>query len=400
MQANPENLCVISSDYVPNLLSNLVFEYKFSELQSTKTVLSEMRTFLKDMNDVWKEATADGANYDLFMFKFLYITGAYSRKADESIAKLDLISAKSDDPRVKAVANSIENNDYDTAMKAYNTLGNEGLLFTIVEIVYNKVPNSYSQSIKKLIDFTTVLLKKRKIKPTATICLAIFKEMIKSKNIFTYDMMNFAEFISLKFKELNREYYHIADYKTLKEQFIYIESSLPKQVQDIVFGHNFHPTESFYIKNVRWKEHIFVDEFFYDNNRDRRIAYSWEVEVSLDKKKWKFQFDEDRMGYYIISHDYDEYLYATDNSLLYNVSNRPIFTRRGTGSILKSVWLLEPVADTYFYIRNKFYDEYIYVPEDRTFANVNAKRRVFSYTSKGNKVVPQENAGLWMIERA
>lgn len=400
VKANQENLCVISSDFVPNLLSNLVFEYKFSELQSTKTVLAEMKSFLVQMVDLWKVATSDGNDYDLFMYKFLYITEEYSKKADAAIAKLDLLSAKGDDPRVKAVADAIENNDYYTAMSAYNTLGNEGLLFTIVEVIYNKNPNSYSASIKKLIDFTAVLLKKRKMKPTATICLAIFKEMIKSKNIFTHDMMNFAEFISLKYQELNREYYHLADYQKLKEQFIYIESSLPRQVQDIVFGHNFHPTEYFYIKNIRWKEHLFVGDFFYDNAKDRRIAYTWEVDVSLDKKKWKFQFDENRMGYFIISHDYDEYLYATDNSVLYNVSNRPIFTRKGTGSITKSVWLFEPVGDKYFFIRNKFYDEYIYVPEDRTFANTYAKRRVFSYTSKGNKAVPQENAGLWIIERA
>lgn len=400
IKANANSLCIVSSDYVPNLLSNLVFEYKFTELQSTKIVLTEMKKFLDEMNELWTEATDYNSNYDLFMYRFFYITEEFSRKATKAIETLGLIGAQTNDTRVITVAEYINRNEYDQAMKAYNTLGNEGLLFAIVEMMYNAFPNYYTPSITKLIKFTEVLLKKRKIKPVVTICLAIFKEMIKSKNIFTSDMMYFAEFIGIKYTDLNREYYHVADYEMLKEQLDYIKKSLPQIIQDTVFGHSFHPTEHFYLKNIRWGEHLFVADFFHGNSQDRRIAYSWEVEVGLDKKKWKLKFDMERMGYFIISHDYDEYLYAPDDSVLYNSTNRPIFTRKGYGSIQRSVWLLEPITNQHFLIKNQFFNEYIYVPEDRTFADEYSKRRVFSYTMKNDYLVPQSNAALWMIERA
>lgn len=408
VKSNSNSLCVISSDYVPNILSNLVYEYKFTELNSTKTVLSEMKNLIQEMRELWHEAIDYGNNYDLFLFKFFYITEEYKRKADQAVSKIDLISVRNDDIRLATVVNFIKKDDYQNAANAYKTLGNEGLLFTIVQLVYTADPRyhieydvTYTLSITKLIKFSSVLLESKMIKSVATLSLALCREMINSKNIFKFDMMYFAEFVVKITKILNTEYFHIADYEMLREQFIYIEKSLPGIIQNAVFGYNnYNQTEYFYIKNEHWKEHIFVDEFFHDNRKDRRIAYSWETGIKDSKKKWKIQFDMKRVGYIITSHDYNEYLYAADKDLLYNVTIRPIFTRKQLDSIEKGVWLIEPMENNkYFLIRNKFYDEYIYVPEDETFASVYAKRRVFSYLFEIEYFVPFHAPGIWTFER-
>lgn len=408
VKANSNSLCVISSDYVPNILSNLVYEYKFTELNSTKDVLSQMKDFIDEMRQLWHEAIDYESNYDSYMFNFFYITEEYKRMTNQAISKIDLISVRSDDIRLKTVVDFIKREDYQNAVSAYKTLGNEGLLFTIVQLVYTADPRyhieydiTYTLSITKLIKFSTVLLESKMIKSITTLSLALCREMINSKNIFTFDMMYFAEFVVKISKLLNTEYFHIADYEMLREQLIYIEKSLPGIIQNAVFGYNnYNQTEYFYIRNEHWKEHIFVDEFFHDNCKDRRIAYSWETGIMDSKKKWKIQFDMKRVGYVITSHDYDEYLYATDKDNLYNVTIRPIFTRKELDLIEKGIWLIEPMENNkYFLIRNKFYDEYIYVPEDEIFVGVHSKRRVFSYLFEAEYFVPFHAPGIWTFER-
>lgn len=94
-------------------------------------------------------------------------------------------------------------------------------------------------------------------------------------------------------------------------------------------------------------------------------------------------------------------MYSTDNTLLYNVTNRFTFTRKemGSKSFAKAFWIIEPINQEEFYIKNQYYDEYIYVPEQRTFYETYDMRRVFSYTKKGDPEVPDRDSQKWILEK-
>ena len=126
-----------------------------------------------------------------------------------------------------------------------------------------------------------------------------------------------------------------------------------------------------YIKSVKYGEYLLAgsDKTSYDGSRRR--VFAWRRKPS-EPGDWNGQGDWllERLhdgGYTMKSTFFNEFLYAAASSYAIDGQRRSVFTWKTVGPVDqwldgrdKGVWLLEPIGDNTFRIRNKSYGEYLY----------------------------------------
>lgn len=393
------NLCNISSDYLTNILDGIINEFKFKKNNHYKTNLYKMEETLKKVEILFGDAVKL-EDFDSAILRLGHGTTLLKMKLKEALLTLDELGIEKDDSRIVSIVSLIKSEQFKEAFKSYKQMGNDGLLFTIVKETY--FTTKHDEAVMKLIRFTNHLLMEDRIHAAVYVVIDLYHELIDSGNTFSFNMMYFAEFIARVMLVLNKDFKSNWEYQVLKGKLYYIELSVPRVVRTIVFYNMYHPEDWWCIKNKKWNEYLFIGELFHGNVENRRIVYTRnenELGNDFSSIRWKLNFDMEKVGYSLVNEKYSEYVYSTDNSLLYDSSNRFTFTRKemASKSYEKAHWIIEPVSNEYFYIKNRYYDEYIYVPEQKTFLETYHVRRVFSYTTK--KTVPNTDEQRWRMEK-
>lgn len=394
------NLCNVSSDYLTNIFEGIINEFKFQDIDVYKDNLRDMEKKLAKLEHDFGNAVKL-TDFDSGILRLGHSTTTIRMKIDESLSKLEVLGIEKNDNRIQSVVRLIKSDQFTEAFKSYKQMGNDGLLFTIVHETY--YTSRYTEAVSKLVNFTQHLLMEDRIQAVVFIAVELYHELINSGNVFSFDMMYFSEFIARALIVLMKDFRGNWDYQALRVKLVYIELSVPRVVSRVVFENVYHPRDWWCIRNKKWNEYLFLGNFEHGNVRGRRIAYTKnidELENDLKSIRWKIHFNMQKVGYSLINQKYLEYLYSTDDSLLYNRTNRFTFSRKemGSKSFAKAFWIIEPINHEDFYIKNTFYDEYIYVPEQVTFHGAYNMRRVFSYTKKVPEV-PEQDSQKWYLEK-
>lgn len=395
------NLCNISSDYLSNIFEGIINEFKFQDIDIYKDNLKVMEEKLDNLEKQFG-AAVKLTDFDMAILKLGHSTTVLKKKLNSSLVSLEVLGVEKNDSRILSVVSLIKSGEYKEAFKSYKQMGNDGLLFTIVHETY--YTSKYTEAVTKLVTFTQHLLLEDRIQAVVFIIVELYHELINSGNVFSFDMMYFAEFVARVIHILMKDFQGNWDYQVLKGKLFYIELSVPRVVSKVVFEAMYHPRDWWCVRNKKWNEFLFIGEFQHGNNPHRRIVYTRDVnnmQNDLRSIRWKIHFNMAKVGYSLVNQKYLEFMYSTDNTLLYNVTNRFTFTRKemGSKSFAKAFWIIEPINQEEFYIKNQYYDEYIYVPEQRTFYETYDMRRVFSYTKKGDPEVPDRDSQKWILEK-
>lgn len=334
--------------------------------------------------------------YDKYIPQIGYLTQSIRVEMNKTLKSIEFMTADETNPRLINIAELIKHQYFKQAADELYKLESESMVYKTVEIAYHGERTNHA--IRKIMNFTYFLLETRNISRIITLETGFFKELTSdSSNFYSYDMVLFAELIRHTIETLDSKFSHRDDYDDLVMKLGYIKISFPNVIQKLVFEHFSNPNPKWCIANGLWNESIFVDNFFFNNERHKRIVYTWNEGISQANKQWTLKFNRRKEAYEIKSYKFDEYMYSSENNVALDIDNRFIFTQRGSEVPLKGLWAIMPIDNTYFAIRNVFDNEYIYSREDLEFVEDYTKRRVFAWRVQGQFNTGKYGSQFWTL---
>lgn len=378
--------CSISAEFTSALLTGLINEYKYDDIQIVYEYMNDIYSNLDKMDEDLKKSLRGTYNTEVKHFGFS--TVSIRQLMNSTLNMIYLMNARPNEFNIKKIADLIINDQFVEATKLIERLDKEILIYPIIEMVYKS--QRQLVSVEKLINFTYhYMLTTKSISKVVAMEIMLFKEMtFDPDNLFTYDMIVFAELIRDTSNRLTTFYKHATNQEILKKKLKFIKMSLPLIIQNLVFYRG--PT---CIENEHYNEYIFTSDYMYNNEMDKRIVYTWDQGIYAVQKQWNFIFDREKFGYKIRNKDNNEYMYSPPNNVVFDVNSRFTFTKSSLTDT--SYWSFTPIDNNHFAIRNINNNEYIYVVEDTTFAGVYARRRVFSRRVQGDLNVGELGSQLW-----
>lgn len=384
----PKFKCSISAEFTTALLTGLINEYKYDDIQIVYEYMDEIYTNLDKLDEDLKKSLR--GKYDIEVKHFGFSTVSIRQLMNSTLKMVYLMNARPTDFNIKKIADLITNDQFGEATKLIERLDREILIYPIIEIVYKS--ERQMVSVEKLINFTYHYMSSTKsISKVVAMEIMMFREMtLDPDNLFTYDMIVYAELLRETISKVTTYHKHDPNQDILNKKLKFIRKSLPRMIQNLVFYKG-----EICIENEHWKEFLFISDHMYNNEKDKRIVYTWEDGISKNQKQWLIAFDRKKFGYTIKHKNLNEYLYSPPNNVVYDVDRRFTFTKSSLSDT--SYWSFTPIDNNHFAIRNIKNNEYIYVVEDSTFSSVYQKRRVFSRRVQGDLNAGELGSQIWKI---
>lgn len=384
--------CKISGEFSSALLIGLINEYKYNDILAVYQYMDEIYKSLDKLDDDLRRALRSNYNSEVKFFGFSTVN--IRQLMDKTLNMVYLMNAKPSDFNVQKIADLITQDNFNSATQLIERLDTEILIYPIVELVFRE--ERQALSIEKLINFTYYYLSNtRSISKVVAMELTMFKEMSQDPdNLFSYDMMVFAELLRETILKLTTFYKHATNQQVLLEKLKFLRVSLPRQIQNIVFFKK--PLLCF--ENYRWNEFLFIDDDFLNGERDKRIVYTWERGLYSRQKLFLIEFDRFKFGYTIKNTNMSEYLYSPSNNVVFDVDNRYTLSKSQLDDY--SYWSFTPINNNLMAIRNIRNNEYIYSPEDTQNVAAHDKRRVFARRIQGDLNVEEIGSQVWWISPA
>lgn len=143
------------------------------------------------------------------------------------------------------------------------------------------------------------------------------------------------------------------------------------------------------ITNRNWNQSLYSGDV--DNDVGRRQFFTW-IPGGFDSRcDWKIEtlFTDSGLKFKLKSLDYDEYFYAANDNLKYDKNRRNVYSKIAVCDCNHYHWEIQPVPGCggYVTIKRTKYDEYLYAAQDNVIYDID-RRRVFTwkYTSKDEAV--------------
>lgn len=389
------DVCDISSDFIHSLFVGLINNYKYEEVATTSELIKKVYENIDDFDKKFTEALDN--DYDDYVLEFGFYTTEIENGMLKALNKTDEMNADMDHKVVREISFSIKAERYDEAVTQMGSLENEILIYKIVESAYKSERQVHA--FNKLLKFSYKLLNSRNMSLVIAVEVSLFKELTEDpNNLYTRQMISFAELVRETIETYYEYYRDTSEYNEMNNRLNYIQVSFPENIQRLVFLKGFEFSSFMCFRNVYWKERMFVGDFQYGNDHNRRILYISDEGVDLPNQQWNIYYNSTKQGYIIRSALYDEYLHNAEDAILLDNDNRFVFTKPKQTDPLKGYWALIPIDVNYFAIKNVYDDEFIYAVKDETFVKEYHKRRVFSWRVKGDFKSPQYKSELWTLE--
>lgn len=384
----PKFKCSISAEFTSALLTGLINEYKYDDIQIVYEYMNEIYSNLDKMDEDLKKSLRGKYNTEVKHFGFS--TVSIRQLMNSTLNMVFLMNARPNEFDIKKIVNLIIDDKFVEATKLIERMDKEILIYPIVEMVYKS--QRQLVSVEKLIKFTYHFMSTTKsISKVVAMEIMLFKEMtFDPDNLFTYDMIVFAELLRETMNKLTTFYKHSANQEILLKRLKFIKMSLPRMIQNLVFYKG-----PICIENEHYKEYMFTSDYMFNNEKDKRIVYTWDSGINARNKQWHFSFDREKFGYKIKNKDNNEFMYSAPNNIVFDVDNRFTFTKSSLSDT--SYWSFTPIDNNHFAIRNINNNEYIYVIEDVSFAEVYFRRRVFSRRIQGDLNAGELGSQLWFF---
>lgn len=390
-----DDICDISSDFIPSLYTGLINYYKYEEVDQANALIKNVYENIEKFAKLYLEALH--GDYDSLVFGLGYFTVEISDDLRNILNKLDEMNADSSYKLVQEIASLITTEKFNEASNAIFKLENEILIYKIVEHAYKFERQNHAML--KLLKFGYHLLETRNMTVAIALEVSLFRELSADpNNLYTRSMVSLAELVRETMEKYYEVYRDTPNYKEWNKRLHFIQLSVPEIVQKLVFLKGFKFPSYICIKNLYWKERMFVGDFHYDNDQNRRILYTTNETIDLPNQQWNMYYNSTKFGYLIRNVLYDEFLHNAEDAILYDDENRFIFTKSKETDPKKGYWAFIPVDVNYFAIKNVVDDEFMYAIVDVTFKEVYHKRRVFSFKVKGDFKSRQYNSQLWSLE--
>lgn len=410
--AVPAHICNITSDFVPNLFTGLINEFKFKEINIAHEMIDRVMEDIVKLDEEFEEAVHMGYDfpyhqdillgysthkeYDMHIPRLAYLTHSIRVEMNKTLKAIEFMTTDETSERLITIADLIKRKYFKQAADEIYQLESDSMIYTTIEIVYSGERTSHA--IRKIMNFAYHLLESRNIGKIITIELAFFRELtIDSNAFYTYDMVLFAELIRFTIETLERNFAHRNDYEDLVLKLTYIRISFPNMIQKLVFEKFANENPKWCIRNGLWNESIFVDNFWYSNDRNKRIVYTWNEGIAQSVKQWILTFNHKKEAYEIKNYLYEEYMYSSENNNAYDINNRFLFTMKSEEVPRKGYWAIVPIDNNYFAIRNVNDNEYIYSREDLDFVADYSKRRVFGWRIQGQFNTGSYGSQFWTL---
>lgn len=411
-RALPPHICNITSDFVPNLFTGLINEYKFNELNMAHEMIDRVMENIVLLDEQFDEAVHLGyespyqedkmmdydthSEYDMHIPMIGYLTHSIRIEMNKTLQAIGFMTADETSERLKHIAELIKRQYFKQAADDIYNLESESMIYKTIEIAFHG--ERANHAIRKIMNFTYYLLETRNISRIVTIEIAFFRELTTDSNSFyTYDMVLFAELVRYTTEKLHNKYSHRNDYEDLVLKLGYMQITFPNIIHKLVFEKFSNPSPKWCISNGLWNESIFVDNFWYNDDRYKRLVYTWNEGISQANKQWSVKFNHEKEAYEIKSFLYDEYMFSSENNDVWDKDNRFVFTKSSAEVPLKGFWAIIPIDNNYFAIRNVFDNEYIYSREDLAFVEDYTKRRVFGWRVQGQFNTGSYGSQFWTL---
>lgn len=380
--------CKISGEFSSALLIGLINEYKYEDIKAVYHYMDEIYRTLEKLDDDLKRALRSDYNSGVKFFG--YSTVNIRQLMSKTLNMVYLMNARPSDFNIRRIANLITQDNFNKATELIEQLDTEILIYPIVELVYSE--ERQALSIEKLINFTYHYMSNtRSISKVVAIELTMFKEMaLDADNLFSYDMIVFAELLRETILKLTTFYKHAPYQQELLQKLKFLRVSLSRMIANLVFF-----KKALCIENYRWKEFLFIGDEFLKGEKDKRIVFTWERGLYTRQKQFRIEFDRFKFGYKIKNVDNGEYLYSPSNNVVFDVDNRYTLSKSQLDD--NSYWSFTPINNDYMAIRNIRNNEYIYSPEDVAYVADQDKRRVFSRRVQGDLKVEKIGSQIWLI---
>lgn len=137
------------------------------------------------------------------------------------------------------------------------------------------------------------------------------------------------------------------------EGFSRLTDLLPLSVLTLIWNSEIHLLNKYHMN-----EYLYP---VYDNeaDSDRRKVFTWLPGGRDVVGNWRFTTENDGKSFFIKNVEFDEYLYAGDDTLAEDASRRNVFTWRNETSD-EHEWIVEIVGDDEIMLKSKDRNEYFY----------------------------------------
>lgn len=363
------NFCAIGADFQRELVYSLVYEYKYAYFVKIARLykhglelMNAMETQIKGMRN--KIFTGKNRQDHWLYFKANTIElHANFRKINQ---ELDEMTNNVEDGTSKEIAILIDKGKYLQAADQLVDSGNDGLIYSILHLLYLIQDRNENLFLDKLFKFNQHLLDKSYHIRASTVYLCAFSVLVGDGKMFTHSIVRLAQYSQMTFKYENIASRDLQKYDLLKlrKRYSYIRTGSPTGIQILIWSANMKKC----LINKRLDEILFMDpseEMIYTKNHTDFNSY---------KYKWTFQYNTDDHTHRIIKDD-KYYIHISPeliNGQLKIVAGR-IYDRDHDN------WKMIPIGDNEFNIVNSETNEKIISGPDFTFSRQYLRRRIFAY---------------------
>lgn len=378
--------CNFSSSFQKYFYTGLISEYKSNELKKTHELIELINNNINDLVNEFNGAV-DGS-YNNRIIQIGYFTTSIEIYFDRTIKRINY-DVDSDDADVRNIVSLIRQNNYKKVAEEMKKVNDEIMVYKIIEESYKAelTKNPY-----KLLRMLSSILQNGLITDAVAILLGILKEFTKNpENMYTIEMLYTGELIFETTYRFKKYYQYHYGYDDLDTKIRLLRVSLPKNVEQVTFG----KFMKFCITNKRFGESMFLDGAHYNDEKNKRLVYTWNDGVPIESKLFNFIYNSTNEGYIIENNLFEENLY-TGTTQFYDRNSRYVFSQWHLNETKSQFWELTPYDKKYFLIRNLHDLDYLFSHQDNDFADEFRKRRVFTWKGRLNDL--PEDSYLWAFE--
>lgn len=164
-----------------------------------------------------------------------------------------------------------------------------------------------------------------------------------------------------------------------------IKNELPLIVRAIIWN------EVVFIKNTNYNEYLYATDDSTVGDKDRRCVFTWDRKRII-KGRWRFE-TPDGVEFYIKDVYHNEYMYAATGGMSYDSDRRSVYTWKDGIRDYDAIWHILPISSETIELKNTVYNEWMFA-SGFSYDGEGDRRYVFTWRPKN-----REEKGVWKIEQ-
>lgn len=366
------NFCSIGADFQKELVYSLVHEYQYAYFVKLARLYRDGRKHIVEIEKQIKGLRNRNFKGKDRQDNWLYFKGhtidlnATFRKTYQ---ELDEMTNNVQDGISQECAIHISNSNYVRAAKMLVDAGNDGLIYSILHLLYLITEKTEELFLDYVFKFNQQLLDNSYHMRASTVYLCSFSILVGDKKMFTHSMVRLAQY-----SQITSRYLVIAsrdlqkyDYIKLKKRYAYIRTGSPTGIQILVWSAN----KIKCIVNKKFNEILIMEPP--QRVGDGKLYTQNYTDFNNVRCKWNFEFNIDEDNHRIINGG--QFMHLSNDV----VGGLPKIMVSRTYDKDADGWKMIPIGNNEFHIENSETRERIIAGPDFEFTRENFQRRVFGH---------------------